>query len=510
MKKNVGDIGMKFAKSGIFKGILIIAIMLISVLSIEKWHDNTVEKGTSRCEKIAGLVFNYLHGTIEKNYLFYRQDSFSFSTFDSLLSSAFDTILINYQDFEGGFYLAEQDKFLGYSYPTSDPPKPIYGPAPRSYNIIRDQCRKTIAERQSYLEIHRFNPAMFPLATQPVVIGDEVIGCIWTRVHIERDLPLVRLQSILNFAVIFLILVLVLIIWFLNKVRKNVEMIKHGLSKIHEDPAYRLEEEGKMFREIVKSVNETLDKLQSKNQQNRELERKLVQEEKMASIGKIVAGVAHEVRTPLAIIKTRVQMWKMKLEENEQPSTEESRMMKDSIDLVITETDRLSNLVKRLILISKPIKKNLEWVNIRELMQDSVKIVKIQIGNPGVIFNLFEEDYKPVEGDKNALQQVLVNVLMNSVESMPEGGVITVHAELKNDAFLKIEISDEGQGIPADAFNRIFDLFFTTKSSGVGLGLSISREIIGSHKGEIYFENLEPKGARCTIILPFSQNQYNA
>ena len=509
VNKKVLAFRKKIAKSSLVKVTMVLAFMLIAILSIEKWHDHTVAKSSSLCAEISGLVYTNIHGTIEEYYLSYRRDSISFRAFDSLLSLEFDRILIDHQDFEGGFYLAGSDKFLGYSYPTSDPPKPIYGPAPRSYNIIRDQCRKTILDRKSQLEIHRFNPAMFPLSTQPVEIVDEIIGCIWTRVHIEKDLPLVRLQSILNFTVIFLILVLVLTIWFLNKVRRNVEMIKQGLNKIHDDPTCRLEEKGKMFREIVKSVNETLDKLQFKNQQNRELERKLVQEEKMASIGKIVAGVAHEVRTPLAIIKTRVQMWKMKLEDNEGSSTTENKIMKDSIDLVITETDRLSNLVKRLILISKPINKKLEWINIRELILDSVKIVKIQMGNPAIIFTIFEEDFKPVEGDKNALQQVFVNILMNSAESMPEGGVISIRADVKKDAFLNIEISDEGQGIPEEAFNRIFDLFFTTKSSGVGLGLSISREIISSHRGDIRFENLQTKGVRCTIQLPFTQNQPN-
>src|SRR5699024_6614299 len=107
---------------------------------------------------------------------------------DSLLSEKVRQILQSFHRLEGGLYFFQLDKFIGYSFPTIEDPKPAFGPPPRSYNIIREQARKTIQQDTLLTELHQFDPAIFPLSTQPIYLNGKLIGAACARIHIERKL----------------------------------------------------------------------------------------------------------------------------------------------------------------------------------------------------------------------------------------------------------------------------------------------------------------------------------
>jgi hypothetical protein len=163
---------------------------------------------------------------------------------DSLLSQDVENVLSNFHRIEGGLYFYELDEFIGYSFPTIEDPKPAFGPPPRSYNIIREQARKTIQDDTLLTEVHRFDPAVFPLTTQPIYVDGELIGAAWARIHIERKLSTSQnIQSGTFFLTVGAILLglffTVLIVWGL---RKRMEEIKEGLSKMKYDSSHRLKE----------------------------------------------------------------------------------------------------------------------------------------------------------------------------------------------------------------------------------------------------------------------------
>ncbi len=505
------NIKRKFLRNGVGFTLVLLFLFFISFNIIKNWHDKTITKNSTLCNATARQLLLISKDKIEsfaKMSYFSSNDisSVHFTNLDTSLAKITEKLMVEHEGLEGGYYFNKPDKFAGYSYPTSKPPKPVYGPPPRSYNIIREQCLISITEEKSLLQLHGFDPAVFPLMTVPLKFQNKIIGVIWVRIHIEKELPLIKLQNVVNITVLVLIASLIFVLCFFYKLRINIQSIQDELSKIHKNPDYRLQNHGKLFNEIVCSINQTLEALQSENQHRRRLKNQLHQKEKMASIGRIVAGVAHEVRTPLAIIKTRVQIWQQLLKEQKHSNTKSEFITEDALEHVVNETNRLSNLIKRFLVFSKPINKKMLSTDIPEQLKQVVKILQIQKENSEIEF-VFNNDIVPnIEVDKNSMHQVFVNIISNSMEAMPNGGIITINTKVSNkNSKLKIDIIDKGVGIPNHIFDKMFELFVTSKSSGVGLGLSISYEIVKAHGGDIVFENLKQGGVKCTIILPIKQ-----
>jgi len=510
LKIGNNKIKRKFQKNSVLFTIILASLVLISYNVINNWHKKTIAKNSVLCNATARKLLMISKENIEN---FGRKSYFSMAELsptqqeemDITLTKITEEILAENIGLEGGFYFNGIDKFLGYAYPTSSPPIPVYGPPPRSYNIIREQCLKSITQNSYLLELHGFDPAVFPLMTIPVKFQNKIVGTIWVRIHIERELPLIKLQNVVNIAAVILIISLLFVLWFTYQLRENIQSIRDELEKIHLNPNYRIQNREKLFREIVSSINLTLEKLESGNHQRRSLERKLLQREKMASIGRIVAGVAHEVRTPLAIIKTRIQIWQQLLKEQKLSGNKQELITEDAMELVVNETNRLSNLIKRLLIFSKPINKTMFNINLLDQIRETINILQIQKENSNIEFIINNNDDPFIEADANSIQQVFINILANSMEAMPRGGKITINIKSVANDRLMIEFIDTGEGIPEHIFDRMFELFVTSKSSGVGLGLPISYEIIKAHNGEIFFENLDQGGVKCTILFPIKQ-----
>ncbi|MEE4115612.1 MAG: ATP-binding protein [Marinilabiliaceae bacterium] len=423
---------------------------------------------------------------------------------DERLTKISESLLCNENGIEGGFYLLLQDDFFGYAFPTSPPPVPVYGPPPRSYKIIKDQLIESIFSDSLIVGLHSFNAATFPLATRPVYYRSEAVGATWVRIHIEKELPIIKLKQILYLSALvaiagFVVLMVVYSVWAgeIRGIKKELQLVSSGTP-------LKLKERWGIFKYISQSVNSMLETIEKEDRQKQELEKKLIQKEKMASLGRVIAGVAHEVKTPLAIIKTRIQMWQRDIEKHPEMS---EYISTDSLELVIDETNRLSSLVDRLLIFSRPIKNMLKPSDINILLEDVLKILDYENNDSGIlVLRKLDQDIPLISLDENSIKQVLINILNNSYESMPAGGRIVVETYLKEkEEQVFIEITDEGSGIPQEAIEEIFVPFFTLKESGVGLGLAISDQIIKAHNGEIILMNNDPGGVKCIIKLPVKQ-----
>ena len=511
MKSESYKIKKKFLKRGVISIFFLVLFFAIAFNIINNWRDKTIAKNSMLCKATARQLLYISNDKIThfaKMGLFSQADISSnhFTDIDTTFAKITEELFIEHEGLEGGYYFYKFDKFVGYTYPTSGSPKPVYGPPPRSYNIIREQCLSSITEKKSLLHLHGFDPAIFPLMTVPLKFQNKVIGVIWVRIHIERELPLIKLQVVINAFTVLLTISLIFVLWGFYQLRINIQSIRDELNKIHQNPNYRLQNRGRLFNEIVNSINQTLEALQSENQHKRSLINQLHQKEKMASIGRIVAGVAHEVRTPVAIIKTRVQIWQQLLKERKLSDTKSEFITEDALELVVNETNRLSNLIKRFLVFSKPINKKMQSSNIPELLKEVVNLLQIKKANSNIKFVFKNIDVPNIEIDKNSIQRVFINIISNSMEAMPNGGNIWINSKIDdNNCKFIINIIDEGIGIPNHIFDKMFELFVTSKPSGVGLGLSISCEIVKAHAGDIVFENMARRGVKCTIILPVKQ-----
>jgi two-component system NtrC family sensor kinase len=227
-----------------------------------------------------------------------------------------------------------------------------------------------------------------------------------------------------------------------------------------------------------------------------ELERRLVQADKLSSIGLLAAGVAHEVNTPLAVISTYAQMLAKQVNGDEQKSK--------LLEKIAKQTFRASEIVNSLLNFSRTSTTEFVEVDLNRIIRETVSLVEHQFQTAGVVTHLMLADDLPlVRGNSGKLQQVFLNLFINARDAMIAGGALTVRTSLDN-SFAHIEIADNGQGISPEHLARIYDPFFTTKGAkkGTGLGLSITYGIVQEHKGVIEVDSVPGKGTCFRLEFP--------
>ena len=235
-----------------------------------------------------------------------------------------------------------------------------------------------------------------------------------------------------------------------------------------------------------------------------ELERRLVQADKLSSIGLLAAGVAHEVNTPLAVISTYAQMLAKQVNGDEQ----KSRLL----DKIAKSTFRASEIVNSLLNFSRTSPAEFGEVDVNRVLEETISLVKHQLDKAGVrtVFEL-QHHGLGVKGNAGKLQQVFLNLVLNARDAMDGGGTLTVRT-WSDGACARIEIRDTGQGIPSDTLPRIYDPFFTTKAArkGTGLGLSVTYGIVQEHGGSIEVQSEPGAGTLFHLEFPLSRKTVNA
>ena len=251
--------------------------------------------------------------------------------------------------------------------------------------------------------------------------------------------------------------------------------------------------------QLSTSFNDMADELKERERSLKSAQLALVQSEKMAAVGTLSAGLAHEVKNPLSAVLGYAQLSKRKLS---QPD-----VIKEHLDTIESETRRCNEIIGNLMQFSRQEKGEFEDININSVVEKSVDIVDHQLGLKNVhISKSLGEDIPQIIGNANQLQQVLMNLAINAQQAMePGGGKVDVETSCDSE-YVYIAVSDNGPGIPEDVADKIFEPFYTTKKAGegTGLGLSVTYGIIHDHKGDIRVEKSDSGGARFVIQLPLN------
>ncbi|MDD5618323.1 MAG: ATP-binding protein, partial [Candidatus Omnitrophica bacterium] len=334
--------------------------------------------------------------------------------------------------------------------------------------------------------------------------------------------------------IIFLVAVIIFITVFItSSVNMPLVVISQSLKKEDPEKLGRLEKETSEFGDIarlitsffwqrqvlLKEVTERKkaeDELKKAYTELKETQDQLIQAEKLNAVGQLASGVAHEVRNPLGIILQGINYLERKTPAKEDETVEIITMLKSSVQ-------RADKIINSLLDFARAASSDLKPEDINSILESSLGLVKarFKFDNIDVVLEI-KQGMPRVLADKNKLEQVFINVLLNAAQAMPGGGKIIIRSyaeELKEardgigrreeDHFrigekaVIVEIEDSGSGISEENLKKIFDPFFTTKSpgSGVGLGLSVTRNIIHMHKGLIYAESQLGKGTKVIIIL---------
>ncbi|MFP4081467.1 MAG: ATP-binding protein [Candidatus Aminicenantes bacterium] len=225
------------------------------------------------------------------------------------------------------------------------------------------------------------------------------------------------------------------------------------------------------------------------------LQQQLLTSEKLASIGLLSAGVAHEINTPLTGISSYVQILQRKLTHSRHSPI---------LEKIEVQTDRVARIVKNLLNFARsPSETSFYHVNIKQSLQEIVSLIDYKLKTMNIKLELNLSSISPIWAQGERLQQVLINIILNAIDAMPDGGVLKIDLTQQNNQAV-IRIKDTGTGIKDQHLPHIFDPFFTTKGigKGTGLGLSISYAIIKEHEGHLRVESESGKGSLFTIYIP--------
>jgi signal transduction histidine kinase len=271
-----------------------------------------------------------------------------------------------------------------------------------------------------------------------------------------------------------------------------------------------LSELAQEFNQMAIDLKKAQEKIIQESENKLELERTLRHSEKLATIGQLASGLAHEIGTPLNIIGGRADLIKRRLEDREGEEKD--------LGIIIQQAERITKIIQQLLGFvrkKKPEQKNL---NIKTLLETTLDFLDHQIQNQKVrVVNEMENDLPSVIGDPDQLQQVFLNLFLNAIQAMPDGGTLRLSASskwiskegLENEQrqYVEVCVEDTGVGMDREVILNIFNPFFTTKNRGTGLGLMVSQGIIQDHEGWIDVESEIGKGSVFRVYLPSLQGE---
>ncbi len=243
------------------------------------------------------------------------------------------------------------------------------------------------------------------------------------------------------------------------------------------------------------------DKVDKGTATAKKLEQQVMHSEKLAALGRLSAGIAHEIGNPLTSISSFAQLLR-------ELTTDE--FTQNSLDIINKHIQRITDIVRKMSTFARADSLNIQYVQLNDVLQSTLDLVRLdkRMKNTIEILVSLDPDLPKTMVDEGQMSQVFINIILNALDAMPEGGSLSIttrhdHGDSGKDS-IQIEFADTGIGISKQEFEKIFDPFYTTKEvgKGTGLGLSLSYNIIKRFNGEIKVESEDAKGTIFTIILP--------
>lgn len=276
-----------------------------------------------------------------------------------------------------------------------------------------------------------------------------------------------------------------------NKIEEEIEIeTKEGIKRnLLINTSFLENEEGEVAGMVV--ILRDITRLKA-------LLEEMSQNKRLASLGQMASAIAHEIRNPLSSIRGLAQfIYQSDSEKSEQ---------KGDLEIIIKEVDRLNQLINQLLDFSRPKKLATTKFILEDLIKEIIDLLKLESGEKKIEFQLFSDFPRQyIVADKDQIRQALINIILNSIQSVGEKGKISVSlnmANYKNNEAFIITVRDNGIGMTGDELSHVFDPFFTTRSKGTGLGLSVAYNIIEMHQGTISINSVKGQGTEVKIFIP--------
>lgn len=266
-------------------------------------------------------------------------------------------------------------------------------------------------------------------------------------------------------------------------------------ARVEPDDTLEFEELGRNFNSMISRLEKAQKDLKSFHEQQME------RVDRFATLGELAAGIAHEIKNPIAGIGGAIQILIQDF-----PADDHRR---EIFEEILKQIDRIDRDIKDLLSYAKTAKPELTEQDVKKVIQQSIFLVRDRAAQQGVkIITEYGADVPMVELDGKQIQQVLVNLALNAIQAMPDGGILRISSRVNHPSnqkeFLEIQIEDTGGGISQENMSKVFTPFYTTRHTGTGLGLPISQKIVYHHQGKIEVKSEPGKGTCFTIVLPLT------
>ncbi len=346
---------------------------------------------------------------------------------------------------------------------------------------------------RKYKENGKLNPVPIRRYGRQVIdYCNKILEKIRTKVH--RELKHILWSFMLIPSIVGLIMAI--IIHFQTKpVIERLKIVEKATKDLLDDKFVPIKDDARIKDEVS-------DLILAFNKMAQELDmhyEEMLQAKKMAAIGTFSSGIAHEINNPLNNISLSADL--LYVEYDNLPPEEAKEIIKD----ILGQTERASKIVKNLLDFSREKEPSIRELTVKEVVQSTKKLIENELRIKKIYFEIRLSDELPnILGDLNKLQQVFLNLFLNSIQSMEKGGNILVDAREEPKGYVRIDVTDTGKGIPETALDNIFDPFYTTKAvgEGTGLGLSIVYGIIKKHGGHIEVKSKLEEKTTFSIFLP--------
>lgn len=250
-----------------------------------------------------------------------------------------------------------------------------------------------------------------------------------------------------------------------------------------------------MYQELKNFSRQMEERIQKTTADLRKTEAQLIRSEKLAALGQLAAGIAHEIRNPLTSINILIHSLRERL-----PS-ENSRQ--EDLKVIEEEIHRMNEIVDQFLRFAKPSSPFLEKTDVLSIFEETLQLLRPQIEKQRIVVEKEFQALPMIQMDPEQMKQAMLNLLLNAIQAMPQGGQLTLSGRnSKEGQWIHLSIEDSGMGISPEDIDKLFDPFFSTKEGGVGLGLSITHRIIDQHHGKIEVESIPEKGTIFTVWLP--------
>ncbi len=359
-------------------------------------------------------------------------------------------------------------------------------------NIVQYEKLVNIAvqtQGKEYFEkIREYGHEMVTFAEKLLEINRDHVNKRLTKIVVVVAVPMFLFGGVL---IIFIVYLAVTILKQLSFIQQTTQKIAHGdFNYIPESDS-----KGQAFPLIIKAFNRMVKELEHRQEQ-------LIQAKKLASLGTLTSGIAHEINNPLNNILLTAESI---LEDFDELNKEE---IEEMIVEILQEVRRASSVVKNLLDFSRRRSRGeFELLDLSEVIGSILKLLKNQLMLSGI--QLKEEipkDLPPIKGDLDSLKQVFINLFLNAIQAMPEGGVLAVAIYIKED-MLEVQVKDTGIGMTHEIMEQIFDPFFSTKpvGKGTGLGLSIVYGLVKKHGGTVEVKSIPKQGTTFFVYFPIAK-----